>query len=644
MSHEAAEAFQWWNSHVNENVIVTKSNSKSNISPPECIMPQKALIAWSNICPFFQYLNIDQTDIQKYWESIQKIVSLFYPNEKIPNPISNFPDFIIKLYLIRDVLFPKTVPMCLKFINANMSENKLHEEKNINKQISNTAHNKANGKNKNRNSNQAPPNQTISLIDCNNCFGNNPASFCIYNLPLYFLDPVLYFQTLLTLRSSNHPFWQNAISNTKVVDAFFEMQTNFILPLPAFSANEFWEHRLYLSDILFHLIEHIFIGNNATSILKSHPKAFQFTIKFVECCIKLAKNASFGISVVFFRYIIRILKIAQNKIPNDQIKTLSLQFLLNLDKSNSSLVPLAVSFLLKMKPLVIPHSRIIRMISKRGIRDLSDIEIIPSLCEGNNILQILTLLCRSAISNKLWHRACMSEIIGIINRFSERIDVKDWFQIFIRRIFIFISIASSKMRYRTRTLLLVESLASMSITRISWLQQAILIGAASIWSTKIVPPYFKNFFPLLSSPDDLTIHELESFANSDIILKSFPFDAYKGTLILLPIIDIHKNPKTSLAQRTTKRTLNKANSNNTSFIYPKYGCPSASSASIPLGLNHHKTSSRSDKFTGRSGASKATKKTGSQKKRPEPLIKKPSGNKQSRPLASALCVSPLHRR
>lgn len=628
MSNDVIEAYKWWNYHINEKTLIQKIDFNSNIKPPECIMPQKAYITWSDICPFFQYLNIDQTDIQKYWEFVQKVVTFFCPDQQIPNPISHFPEFVVKLYLIRDLLLPKSVLMCLKFIDTFVSKKALTEQKS----------NKSTLKSKNKNPDSTNLNQIIFPINNNeNILRQSSASFFLYNLPLYFIDPILYFQTLITLRSLNHPLWSNVISNSKAIDAFFEMHTNFILPLPSYSPIEYWEHRLYLSDTLFQLIEHIFVGNSSSSIIKIHPKAFQFTIKFVECSIKLIKTAPYSFSAVFFRYITRVIKICQNKIPSDQLKPLCLQFLLNLDKSESPLTPLAIKFLLKMKPNLIPISRIVRMISKRGIKNLSDIEILSFLCEGSNILQILMLLCQFSISNKLWHRACITEAISIIVRFPDRNDIKDWFLLFLRRLFIFVSIASSKMKYKTRTLLIVESLASMMSVRLFWLQQAVLIGAASIWSTKIFPPYFKNFFPISASQDEVIVHELELFANSDIELKAFPFDPEKGTLLLPPLIDIHKKTKSSLAKRTNSKTNSNYNRNGQTVV----------SSSFSVGLSRQKrANSRCErgKSCGTDSTTKGGIKSGAQKKRPEPLIKKPSGAKQSRPLASAIYISPIHRR
>ncbi|OHT02883.1 hypothetical protein TRFO_06934 [Tritrichomonas foetus] len=550
MTNEEEEAYLWWNLRIEE-----KPNDSS---PPNSLVPRKAFLAWSHICPYFQKFHIDTNDAEKYWEFIQKTVATYCPNEQVPNPVTNFPQFVLKLYQLRDLLQPKNVQQCVNLVNIYKP----------------------------------------------NCVG----TFCLYDMPVYFLDPILYFKTLISLRYSNHILWKNVISNAKIVDAFFEMHSNFIAPLPKGSSDEFWFQRLCLTEILFLLIDSIISGNNTATIMKNHPKCFQFASKFIECCIKLAGNASLSLSAIFFRYAIRILKVSHNKIPHDQFKSLSVQLLKTLDKANSPLIHLAFKFVFQLKPLVVPYSRVLKMISNRGIRSLSDIEIVSSFCEGNCILPVIIFLCKSALSSKLWHRACFSEITTLLQKHSSRNDVRDWFQLFIRRLFIYIAIASSKMRYRTKTLLLVESLASIMTIRLLWLQQCILINAASMFSTKNVPPYFKNFFPISAPVDDVVVHEYESFSTIELNLKIFPFDENKGTLVLPPLVDIH-NQHLPASQRSQ-------------------GC---------------RANSRNDRvLSGRPDG--RVLKTGTQKKRPEPLIKKSAGTKPTRPLASAICVTPIHRR
>lgn len=617
MSNEENEAFEWWNANTLEIPSrINRSTEISPIPPPECILPKKAFLNWSHICPYFQYINTNYDDIQKYWESISKNLSFFLPNQQIPNPISQFPQFILKLYSIRDILLPHSVPTCLKFLE--LYQNSIPPI--VISQFNNL---KSHSKSKSIKS----PN-TQAVIPQKNTFPL-PSGFCLYNIPLYFIDPNLYFRTLNELFYSNHFLWKHFISNAKIIDAFFEMHINFISPILAESGREFWDQRLNLTEILFQLTNHIFTNNNSATILKNHPKAYVYTCKFIECTNKLACKASYCDSIRFFRYLIRVIKLAQNKIPSDQLKPLCIQFLNGFDRCQSSLFSLAVQFLLKLKLQIVPHSRIIRLILNRGIRELTDIEIISKLCEGNNIMSSLMLLCRLSITSKLWHRACFNEIITIVTKYSERNDVKEWFQNFVRRLFIFVSIASSRLKYRTRTLFIVESLSNLMTIRLLWLQQTVLVAATSIWSSKLVPPYFRSFFPVNSQPDDLLIHELEVFIGNNVTLKTFPFDPNRGTL-LLPFADLHKTQKALMSHR----------SHNNINAHFNFNPP----PNLPFASNPYRTNTRNDnKLSSRSEATKSSMKITIQRKKPEPLIKKPKSTKQARNLISAFGITPLHR-
>ena len=549
------EAFKWWNS------LFTNA-SDVNLRP-SLIESKKAFFVWTKICPYFQSIKVDYDNSQVYWETMQKAVGQFVPNDEVPNPITNFSDFIKTLYSLRNILYPKNASSCLKLVNVYKAQ--------------------------------------------------KPGAFCLYKLPLYFLDPINYFKTLTTLQYMNHPLWKNAISNAKVVDTFFEMHSNFITLLPASASSSFWEQRIYIIETLFQLNDHIVAGNSQANVLKNHPKGFQYSAKLLECCIKLINTAPFSVKVVLFRYIIRILKISNNKFQPDVMKILSTKFILKLDKTDSQLTLLAVKFIFSFRPFIIQPARIIKMISSRGIKSTSDIEILSFLCEGTSTLSIIIFLCRSALTYKLWHRACISEVAMLIQKYSNKNDVRDWLSLFIRRLFIFIGIASSKFKYKTRTLLLIETLSSLQKTKITWLQQAIQAGASSINSTRSVPPYFKNFFPISGQVDDITVHEFESFSKyENLKLKVFPFDSKKGTLTLPPLVDIH-NQHLPSSQKSFGIRVNSRNDR-------------ASSCRNEIRSAHQAAVLQA------------------QKKRPEPLIKKPSGTKSTRPLASAICVTPIHRR
>ena len=513
-------------------------------SEPECFDPSDAFLIWPKVCPFLQQLIPAEAEPDRYWRAVMSVISRFV--EGVPNPLENFPLFVEKLYEIRGVFAPKNVGEALLLIE------KL---------------------------------QTRDL-----------ANFVIYKLPSLVQEPLLYFDTMLALHEMNHKLWKTIVVNPSLIDAFFELHDGFIQPLPANASEAAWKHRLHLSETLFLLIR---------DSSKATGKSATLASKLIDLNVKLLGTAPLEYSGSFLRYTMKLMKSSQKKIPKEQLHSRAVQILLALDRVNSPLLRVALNFLLSLKPAVVSSARIIKMISHRGIRSVLDLEIIGEIAEGPSLLPAVFLLCRTAISEKLWHRACMNEVKGLLVKFSSRADVREWFQLFVRRLFVFVAVAYQKMRYRTRTLMLCETLSSMLNVKLLWLQQSILTAASSIIATKIYPHYFKSFFPVTAPADEVIIHEFESFANNPVPLKLFPFDPVKGSLMLPPLVDLHGH----LSQRSLK-------------------------------LNERSSTQASD----RNDVRLAFMKRSIHKKRGDPLIKRPSGIKQARPLASAICVMPVHRR
>jgi hypothetical protein len=70
---------------------------------------------------------------------------------------------------------------------------------------------------------------------------------------------------------------------------------------------------------------------------------------------------------------------------------------------------------------------------------------------------------------------------------------------------------------------------------ITWLQQSILASASALVGTRCLPRFFSSFFPLNSPPDELSITEYESFVQQRMVLKAFPFDGNRLSL-LIPVV------------------------------------------------------------------------------------------------------------
>jgi hypothetical protein len=303
--------------------------------------------------------------------------------------------------------------------------------------------------------------------------------------------------------------------NHSLVGAFFELHATNIQPIVSSRAPRAWRHRVWLAELLFLLIR-------ANS--KNFPNALSWVLKFLDCCIPLVGAAPLEVAAACLRYVIRLMRSMQSRALRELLQARALQLLNSLDGANSPLFLIGLNFVLSLKPPVLSGGRVIRMISMRGIRSLTDIETVSDLADASTLISALVFLAKSALVSKLWHRACVDQLKVLLLRFPGRGDVREFLSVLTRRLFVFVGISAARSKYRGRTLLICESLASFLPIKLLWLQQTVLLGAASIIATRAFPAYFKCFFPSTAPVDDALIHEYEAFSNADVSLKTFPFD------------------------------------------------------------------------------------------------------------------------
>lgn len=526
-------AYQWWNSQI--------SCIKNLNQQPEVVLPSEAHEIWSKICPIFLLFVIDEQDVRTYWESIQTIVNMFVSDQiSVPNPISHFPEFIQILYNYQNILNPKTVDYTIYFIKK---------------------------------------------------FGfHDAAHFFLYQSPVFILDPILYFETLIELRSIQYFLWNDFVKKSVLVDGFFEMYSSFLIPLSNEFSHETIRHRILICEVFFAMIEDSF--NN-------HPNILPIINKFLDASVNLASSTTSDQLFPVYRTIFSLFDFIELNgiIQKADLASRSISLF------ESSTNYLTFKYLYSKQ--YITSTQVLNVISKRGISSIEDIKILMEIADQSTPAHLFIFLVRSAIKNHLWHRACFSLIKTCITRlWSNRQDVRDLVFVVVRRLVIWVSLSSVKRKYGVRALLICESLSSLAETRVMWLQQAVLSAAVSIVSSsKPVPVYFRSFFPQTSGIqiDDVVVHEWDTFEKS-AKLKTFPFDAVSGMLIMPPTreqralrgqIQIANVSGGFAMQQSSSRSLNSAVSGtfsttkkiNVRQVEPKKNAASSLAIRVPLNVN-----------------------------------------------------------
>jgi hypothetical protein len=509
--------------------------------PPLCASPIQANVILSRLCPYLHGLLPETTDPAQYWDAVLHLVQRFV-HDPVPHPLTAFPAFVEILHHCRSLFSPRTVGDCLQ------------------------------------------------LLQQSNCA--DASSFFVYECPKFLVDPLVHFDALLCLKNSDSDVWRDFSMNLSLVDAFFELHGNNIQPVPSSRALSAWRYRVGLAELLFSLIR-----SSATAF----PRSLSWVLKFLDFIIPIVGAAPLEIAAVCLRYVIRLMRGMQSQAVKNLLQGRALRLLNTLDGADSPLFLIGLNFLLALRPSVVSGGRVIRMISTRGVRSLTDIETVSNLADGSTLISAISCLAKSALASKLWHRACVDQITVMLLRFPGRGDVREFLSVLSRRLFVFVAVSAARNKYRSRALRVCESLASLLSVKLLWLQQTILTGAASILATRAFPVYFKCFFPSTAPVDDTLVHEYEAFSNTELYLKTFPFDPVKGSVIAPPMWE-------------------------------------------PVGQRVVAVAPKVERCSNQGSVTDVTIKKCTIQKKAEPIVTRPGGLKQPRPLASAICLPPVHRR
>jgi hypothetical protein len=399
---------------------------------------------------------------------------MFDAEKDIPNPLVNFPGFISRVYSIRDVLNPQ-----------------------------NTTH-------------------SMHLIER---FGfHDPAHFVLYQCPPFLFDPILYLETLLCLRHRRHQLWSSFATSPPLVDSFVQLYATFVTPLGARTGVDGWRHRFLMTELL---------ADALFDVSSFHSEIAALALQFFELCIPLLAHARLEPAIQLLRPILSSIRFFSHQVSRESISPHTCLLLEILDRDDSPHFPAVVRSLLTIRPSVISHEAICHLICTRGIRSIADFDVLSLACDAIAITSVLPFLARTSISSKVWHRACFGLLKEFAEKFSLRADIREWFFVLIRRLFIFVAVAAARAKYRCRTLMICESLASLR-TCAPWIQQALITSASTV-VTKSVPVYFRAMFPISpTSIEEVAMKELMVFGKIGRCLKAFPFDPQRRAFLAAP--------------------------------------------------------------------------------------------------------------
>jgi hypothetical protein len=187
-----------------------------------------------------------------------------------------------------------------------------------------------------------------------------------------------------------------------------------------------------------------------------------------------------------------------------------------------------------------PREPLVKIIIAGGIKSLFALEILPILANAATANAIISFLVRSALLDHFWMRGCFRVIQGLLIQFHAQSDVRECVTLLLRRLFVLVSLAHCRAKYKAKTVALCEALVSLGRVNISWLQQALGTISSTIgFRREQVPPYFVKLFRISpSTVDEAVLRELDLFSAAHVPLKAFPFDLKKVTQLMAIPLDL----------------------------------------------------------------------------------------------------------
>lgn len=492
-----ANSSGWWLSH-----FESDNDANDCLSPPDFHKMKKI---WKKDFPIFWFFTISIKDQEEHWKTIYDITSKLYAPILVESPLVDFQSFINSLHNISSMLSPKTITDAVKLIQKFGS------------------------------------------------YQQNPGYYLINQVPFLLNNLILYLKTIQNLIDTKDKLWLSLVSKAKYVNSFAKFYLGLLTPVTCKPSvvSKAWQHRLLLSNVLFSLI---------FESAKTNPDSISLATTYCDKLIKIIGTAPPEIEMTFVRNILNLSRKFAYKTPRDVYQNRFNTLLCAIaPKSDSISFPIIITYLQSSKPRIVSGMRILKAIFTYGIRSPTDIERIAAMADYAGPIPTLKTLARKGLESKLWHRTCFYYIRELIIKFSSDTEVIDWGQTFIRRLFIFVALATARNKYQHKILMLCESLSILSNVHLIWCQQTCHIASSSIYATHSVPSYFTQFFPILAQADPTLIVDFSNFNGNPIVLKTFPFDK-KGNFVFIvrgPIEKLTTSPRSIMSKKITKPAVKK---------------------------------------------------------------------------------------
>ena len=335
-------------------------------------------------------------------------------------------------------------------------------------------------------------------------------SYLIYKFPLLCKNPIFFIDSLLQLKNEKHTTWNVLMNDGSTCLAFFSLCIDFLYPSKA--KLKVWRFREKIAILLVGLLEYAKIENNKLS---------QRATLLVDKLCKLIPLVPSKLETNFIYLTILAVRIVDRYSTKKEYNNVMTQLISASLQTNSYMMAIQFN---SQDSYGLSKSKIIKLISEKGITSLFDINLIYDYCDEIDLqtcLSLIPVLFNKANESIVWARVCIYCATQVACMYQKRLEVRDLFTDNVRKVFVNIGYLTQKLKKSDQVLVFCEVLSCLQHSEMYWLQQSINCSVSALKSMNSCPPYFNLFF------DDALSLQLFKTANTKPINKRG--DAYTST-------------------------------------------------------------------------------------------------------------------
>ncbi|EAY21833.1 hypothetical protein TVAG_248920 [Trichomonas vaginalis G3] len=461
-------AFRWWNA------LISPDRDASSV--PEIQEELEMSVIWSNISPLLHSLFCTEPNKGSYWQSIVEQLKQILNINEIPDPLVNFPDFVVFLYKYQTDLKLDTMDKCINHINQFCKD--------------------------------------------------NYSQFFLRHFICVVSDPSLTIRVFNYLQIHQNPKWIKFITENGSIERIIDLFITFLEQNPdSNKSHSNSQDNLELADLLTSLV------------LQAGPEitlAEGIFSSLYARLLKLIKYSSNEDSISFFRCIVQL---NQCWLPNaTQEDALSRISSLVASTTQSPIVrSLVLKYSYQQVGKYIKADQFIEILMKQALNSVYEMQILHDTALQSSEEALLTTMrffTRKMTTSKIYMRLSASFLADVLIKLGHNDEAIKWFKLYANGLFCFVKLATIKNKYLHRVLQLLTILSEDTFSIIPWAKQCIESAASACSQSFANVEFLSNFFQIKKVSNVENFQNLyKRLSSSTSKLKTFPFKSTSSTLI-----------------------------------------------------------------------------------------------------------------